>query len=124
MGPINRFAGEMEHLINYVFIGIDRHSRNHQLRGLGGITAHEVTETFKQRWVNKKGELETVLTYRRSQFTSETFNLILTQYSIKHSTTIAYNPTGNSIVELVNRELEKGLRVLAEMPTRDALRGI
>lgn len=68
--------------------------------------------------------LQTVLTDQGAQFVSEIFRSMLEQYNMKHLTSTAYNPTGNSIVERVNQEIGKELWIIPDMPTKTALRKI
>lgn len=55
-----------------------------------------------------------VLTDQGTHFMSSAFKKILHAEGIGHAVTTAYNPTGNSIVERMNQEIAKGLRLLRD----------
>ena len=51
------------------------------------------------------------MTDQGRQFLSSNFKELLINLNIKHITTTPYNPTGNSIVERLNQEIGKKLRI-------------
>lgn len=64
------------------------------------------------------------MTDQGKQYTSHEFRKFLIRYNIKHITTTAYNPTGNSISERINQEIGKGLRALRNLTIGDAINKI
>ncbi|KAG0442544.1 Pol polyprotein [Dictyocoela muelleri] len=60
------------------------------------------------------------LTDNGKQFTSENFSNLMKKYGIKHIRTAPHNPTGNSIVERINREKSLCLRLSRSLSLKKA----
>ncbi|KAG0437327.1 hypothetical protein DMUE_3758 [Dictyocoela muelleri] len=50
------------------------------------------------------------VTDNRRQFNSSNFSKLLLQYNIKHINTSPHNPSGNSVIERIKKEIEIALR--------------
>ncbi|KAG0442477.1 Gag-Pro-Pol polyprotein [Dictyocoela muelleri] len=60
------------------------------------------------------------LTDNCRQFTSQNFYNLMNKYGIKHIETPPHNPTGNSIVERINREISLCLRLSRSLSLKKA----
>ncbi|KAI5150685.1 hypothetical protein ENBRE01_1643, partial [Enteropsectra breve] len=114
----------------YVLVIMDRHSRLCLLQSCRTITT---TDTIRgvNTWIRRHGKPETILTDQGRQFIGSEFQECLRKNEILHKTSTAYNPTGNSIVERLNQEISKMLRVqrgetfqMAIMRTEEAINSL
>ena len=98
----------------YLFTMIDRFSRWPAAFPLKDITTETVINAFTHGWVSSFGVPETVTTDRGSQFTSDMWAQLLKTWGIRHTTTTAYHPEANGMVERLHRRLKESLMALCD----------
>ena len=89
---------------------IDRTTRWVEAVPIGNTTADTVLQTFLYFWVSRFGIPLTVTSDRGAQFTSQAWQSSLQRLGIRVSTTTAYHPQANGIVEQFHRTLKNALR--------------
>ena len=88
---------------------------------LTDTTAKTVTKEFKTKWLCRYPIPNKIITDNGVQFLSNEFRKLLSEHCISHTTTMSYNPRGNSHVERIHRELNSGLRIYRNEPVELAL---
>ena len=94
----------------YLLTMIDRTTRWPEAVPLANTTAETVLQAFLDHWVSRFGVPSTVTTDRGAQFTSGTWRQSLSRLGIVASTTTAYHPQANGLVERLHRTLKNALR--------------
>ena len=94
----------------YLLTMVDRTTRWPEVVPIPDTTAETVLQVFIDNWVVRFGIPETVTTDRGAQFTSELWKKTLAQLGISASTTTAYHPQANGLVECFHRSLKNALR--------------
>ena len=89
---------------------IDRFTRWPEVIPLRETGAQAVASAFLLNWVARFGVPSIVTTDRGGQFTSTTWKQMAQSLGFKHSTTTAYHPSANGMVERVHRQLKAALR--------------
>ena len=94
----------------YLLTMIDRTTRWPEAVPLADTKTDTVLQAFLDHWVSRFGVPHTVTTDRGAQFTSGTWRQTLTRLGITASTTSAYHPQANGLVERLHRTLKNALR--------------
>ena len=89
---------------------IDRTTHWPEAVPIADTTADTVVQTFLETWVSRFGVSSIVTSDRGAQFTSEAWRTALTKLGINISSTTAYHPQSNGIVERFHRTLKNTLR--------------
>ena len=89
---------------------VDRASRWPEALPLKSTTAEAVADSFASGWVARFGVPGKVTTDRGTQFISATWKSLCSCLGIQHSTTTAYHPQSNGLVERFHRQLKQSLR--------------
>ena len=105
VGPFSPDRG-----FKYLLTMIDRTTRWPEAVPLANTTADTVLRAFLDHWVSRFGVPCTVTTDRGAQFTSGTWRQSLSRLGIATSTTSAYHPQANGLVERLHRTLKNALR--------------
>ena len=77
---------------------------------LADTAADTIVRTFVETWISRYGVPITVTSDRGAQFTSEAWRVNSSNLGINISTTSAYHPQSNGIVERFHRSLKNALR--------------
>ena len=96
----------------YLLTMIDRFTRWPAAVPLKDITTETVINGLAHGWISAHGIPQTITTDRGSQFTSEVWAQLLSTWGINHSTTTAYHPEANGMVERLHRRLKESLMAL------------
>ena len=94
----------------YLLTMIDRTTRWPEAVPLADTTADTVLQAFLDHWVSRFGVPAVVTSDRGAQFTSGTWRQSLLRLGISASTTSAYHPQANGLVERLHRTLKNALR--------------
>ena len=105
VGPFSPDEG-----FRYLLTMVYRTTRWPEAAPLADTTADTVLQAFLGNWVARFGIPNTVVTDRGAHFTSETWRKALAQLGVKVTTTTAYHPQTNGIVERFHRTLKAALR--------------
>ena len=97
---------------NHLLTVVDRHSRWPAAIPIRDIGADTVVDALNHGWIAQHGVPETITTDRGSQFTSHIWTQLLQHWGIRHSTTTAYHPEANGMVERLHRRLKESLMAL------------
>ena len=95
----------------YIISFTDTFSRYTLLVATRKIRGEDVLEAFKNSWVRLFGIPQTFLSDQGRQYTSEAFNLWLSENGIKRYFSTRFNPTGNSLSERLNTPLAHVFRM-------------
>ena len=93
----------------YLLTAIDRTTRWPEAIPLTDITSETVIQAFLDNWVARYGVPVTVTSDRGRQFTSEAWKKVLGNLGITASSTTAYHPQANGLVERFHRTLKAAL---------------
>ncbi len=95
----------------YILSIIDRFSKLTAFVLIREISAFTITKTFLEEWLFKYPIPKKIITDNGTQFSSKIFAEVCKKFNIDHRMTLPYNPTGNSIVERIHRDLGVRLRL-------------
>ena len=93
----------------YILTMIDRTTRWVEAAALADSTASSITAAFISNWPSRFGIPKVVTSDRGAQFTSQTWTQLLGRLGVKASTTTAYYPQANGMVERFHRTLKSAL---------------
>ena len=105
VGPFSPDRG-----FKYLLTMIDRTTRWPEVVPLTNTTADAVLQAFLDSWISRFGVPSVVTSDRGAQFTSGTWRQSLSRLGITASTTTAYHPQANGLVERLHRTLKDALR--------------
>ena len=94
----------------YILTMVDWTTRWPEAVPIREITAGTVLQAFLETWIARFRVPHIVTTDRGAQFTSQAWPDTLGKLGIKVSTTTAYHPQGNGLVEHFHRSLKSALR--------------
>jgi hypothetical protein len=94
----------------YLFTIIDRTSRWPEAIPLASITPADCARALFAGWVSRFGVPATITSDRGAQFTSALWAGLCSLLNIQHSSTTAYHPQSNGLVERFHRRLKDALR--------------
>ena len=97
----------------YLLTMIDRTTRWTEVAPLPDMKAETTTNAFISTWIARFGIPETVTSDRGAQFTSTTWKHSLSRLGINATTTTAYHPQSNGIIERYHRTLKNALRCVS-----------
>lgn len=106
----------------YIITFTDICTRWTEIAVLKEITSAEVCKEIQKTWLKNNPNPETFLSDQGRQYTAEHFRNYLKTQNIKQIFTTAYNPTGNSISERINKTIGHILRCNRGMLLKDTLR--
>jgi hypothetical protein len=105
VGPLPPSRG-----FQYLFTVVDRTTRWPEAFPLASITAADCAKAFFSGWVARFGVPAVITSDRGAQFTSSLWAALCQLLNISHSTTTAYHPQSNGLVERFHRRLKDALR--------------
>ena len=105
VGPFSPDQG-----FRYLLTMVDRTTRWPEAAPIADRTTDTVLQAFLVHWVARFGIPDTVVTDRGAQFTSKTWKRTLMRLGAKVTTTTAYHPQANGMVERFHRTLKAALR--------------
>jgi hypothetical protein len=108
VGPLPQSAG-----MTYLFTMVDRTTRWPEVVPLSSTTTAYCAHALLTGWIQRFGVPSTITSDRGPQFTSAVWAALCSLLSINRSTTTAYHPQSNSIVERFHRRLKDALRARA-----------
>ena len=98
----------------YLLTIVDRFSRWPEAIPLRDVSAASCTRVFVRSWVSRHGVPDEVITDRGAQFTGALWRELMSSLGIKASTTTAYHPQANGLVERMHRQLKAALKANLE----------
>jgi hypothetical protein len=108
VGPLQQSAG-----MNYMFTMVDRTTRWPEVVPLSSITAADCAQALLSGWIQRFGVPSAITSDRGPQFISAVWSALCSLLNIARSTTTAYHPQSNGIVERFHRRLKDALRARA-----------
>ena len=113
-GPIKtkHFNTQIKEKYFYIFTASDILTRYTEIKIIFNIKSETICKALEEIWIKHNKAPENILTDQGRQFTSGNFKKMLDDYKINLKHTSAYNPTGNSITERINKQIGEGLRIL------------
>lgn len=95
----------------YLLVMIDACTRWKEVAVVEKIKTDEIASKIYNHWISRYPIPEILHSDKGTCFTSKDFKEFLCRYGIKLTTTIGYNPTGNSVVERVNQTIGNIIRI-------------
>ncbi|KAG0434611.1 hypothetical protein DMUE_5113 [Dictyocoela muelleri] len=95
----------------YILTMVDIYSRYRMIDIIYDIRSSTICKSFEKVWLSNNENPDLCLTDNGRQFIAEDFKNKFNKNNIKHITSAPNNPTGNSIVERVNKEIGLVLRM-------------
>jgi Reverse transcriptase (RNA-dependent DNA polymerase)/RNase H-like domain found in reverse transcriptase/Integrase core domain/Integrase zinc binding domain len=117
--PVRRFAHLHVDLVGplpnscsytYLFTIVDRTTRWPEAVPLTATSAADCAAALFAGWIQRFGVPETITSDRGAQFTSSLWAALCHLLDINHSSTTAYHPQSNGLVERFHRRLKDALR--------------
>ncbi|KAG0420565.1 Transposon Tf2-6 polyprotein [Dictyocoela roeselum] len=112
-GPVKRkhFKTTAKTEIFYILVITEILSRYSEVVIINDIHSKTVCDAIERNWFDVYGCPKYCITDNGRQFRSENFKTLLKINQINHITTSPHNPSGNSVVERINREIGIALRL-------------
>ncbi|KAG0442750.1 Transposon Tf2-9 polyprotein [Dictyocoela muelleri] len=125
-GPIKTANFDTKIIKNetYIVAITDLFSRYTEISFIHDINSSTVCKAIEENWLKIYKTPTKCLTDNGRQFTSENFSRLLKKYNIYHIRTAPHNPTGNSVIERINREISLCLRLSRSLSLRKASENI
>lgn len=101
IGPVTTSTNGYKHIVT----AIDAFSRMGFARPCASATGEEVVKLLYEEIISKHGPPEHIVTDNGTQFTSNSFQELIRDLDIKHSTCCEYNPQANGMDEKFNGTL-------------------
>ena len=98
----------------YLLTIVDRLSRWPQAIPLTDMSSESVADAFAHGWVSTFGVPATITTDRGAQFSTAIWSQLMSTWGIRSTTTTAYHPEANGLVERFHRRLKEALLALGE----------
>ncbi|KAG0436065.1 hypothetical protein DMUE_4405, partial [Dictyocoela muelleri] len=98
----------------YILVIVDIFSRYTYVDFITDINSATICDILENSWLIKFGPPPKLISDNGRQFISSNFKALMDKYNIKHITSAPYNPTGNGIVERINKEIGIVLRISRE----------
>jgi transposase InsO family protein len=80
------------------------------------MAAATCADTLITAWVARFGVLAVITSNRGTQFTSQVWSILCRKLGILHTTTTAYHPQSNGLVERAHCQLKEGLKTRLGQP--------
>ncbi|KAG0420247.1 Retrovirus-related Pol polyprotein from transposon 17.6 [Dictyocoela roeselum] len=108
----------------YILVITDMFSRYTEIKFIKNIYSSFVCSALEEMWLEKHYIPEKCLSDNGRQFKSKNFQDLMNKHNINHISTSPYNPTGNSVVERMNREITIALRLSRGLSLRETTHNI
>ena len=106
MGPLQASSDGHTHIMTI----IDHSTRWVEAVPLSSMTAPACADALVAGWISQFGVPAVMVTDRGVQFTSAVWAVMCQCLGIRHSTTTAYHPQSNGMIERFHRQLKDSLR--------------
>jgi hypothetical protein len=95
---------------SYIFAAVDRSTRWLEAIPLQDMSAASCADALIGSWVSRFGVPTLITSDRGAQFTSAIWDALCSKLGVKHTTTAAYHPQSNGLVERAQRQLKEALK--------------
>ena len=95
---------------SYLFTAVDRSTRWLEAIPLKDMSAASCADALISGWVSRFGVPSLITSDRGTQFTSAVWEALCNKLGVAHTTTTAYHPQANGLVERAHRQLKEALR--------------
>jgi hypothetical protein len=95
---------------SYLFTAVDRSTRWLEAIPLRDMSAASCADALIGGWVSRFGVPSLITSDRGTQFTSAVWEALCNKLGVTHTTTTAYHPQSNGLVERAHRQLKEALR--------------
>ncbi len=95
---------------SYLFTAVDRSTRLLEAIPLRDMSAASCADALIGGWVSRFGVPSLITSDRGTQFTSAVWEALCNKLGMTHTTTTAYHPQSNGLVERAHRQLKEALR--------------
>jgi hypothetical protein len=95
---------------SYIMTMMDRSNRWLEATPVRDMAAATCADTLIAAWVARFGVPAVITSDRGTQFTSQVWTILCRKLGIQHTTTTAYHPQSNGLVERAHRQLKEGLK--------------
>ncbi|KAG0418087.1 hypothetical protein EQH57_0806, partial [Dictyocoela roeselum] len=111
-GPVKykHFKSKTKFKIFYILVITEYLSRYTEIAIINDIHSTTICKAIDKSWFKVHGYSKVCITDNGRQFNSLNFQSLLKQYNISHINTSPHNPSGNSVVERINKEIGIALR--------------
>ena len=106
VGPLQASSDGHTHIMTI----IDHSTRWVEAVPLSSMTAPACADALVAGWISQFGVPAVMVTDRGVQFTSAVWAVMCQRLGIRHSTTTAYHPQSNGMIERFHRQLKDSLR--------------
>ncbi|KAG0440562.1 Pol polyprotein [Dictyocoela muelleri] len=108
----------------YILVAVDIFSRYTEIAIILDINSETICNELEKIWLAKYPYPKICLTDNGRQFTSMNFKNLLEKYKIKHVKSAPQNPTGNGVVERINKEIGTVQRISRKSSRKELIRNI
>ncbi|KAG0440260.1 hypothetical protein DMUE_1870 [Dictyocoela muelleri] len=108
----------------YILVVTDLFSRYTEVKFINNIHSSTICKTLEDIWLSKYVIPKKCLKDNGRQFISENFKSLMEKYKIENIYISPHNPTGNSILERINREISVALRMCRGMNIKQTTNNI
>ncbi len=95
---------------SYIMTMMDRSTRRIEAAPVRDTAAATCADTLIDAWVARFGVPAVIASDRGTQFTSQVWAILCRKLGIQHTTTTAYQPQSNGLVERAHCQLKEGLK--------------
>ncbi|KAG0418758.1 Transposon Tf2-9 polyprotein, partial [Dictyocoela roeselum] len=106
-GPVKykHFKSNTKYKMFYLLVITEYLSRYTEIAIINDIHSTTICKAIDQNWFKVYGYSQACITDNGRQFNSLNFQQLLKQNKISHINTSPYNPSGNSVIERINKEI-------------------
>ncbi len=97
-------------LHSYIMNMMDRSTRWLAATPVQDMAAATCVDTHIAAWVARFGVPAVITSDKGRQFTSQVWTILCRKLGIQHTSTTAYHPQSNGLVETANPQLKEGLK--------------
>lgn len=107
----SRFRIALKHGKFYIIVMVDIFSEYTCVDFIMDINSSTISGKLENSWLRKFGLPMKLISDNGRQFIASDFKTLMDKYNIKYLTCTPYNPTGNGIVEKINKVIGIALRI-------------
>ncbi|KAG0420639.1 Transposon Tf2-6 polyprotein [Dictyocoela roeselum] len=108
----------------YLLVITEFISRYTEVSVIENIDSSTICNSIKKNWFEPYGYPKVCITDNGRQFNSKNFRSLMKNNYIKHINTSPHNPSGNSVVERINKEMGLALRIFRNSPLNECITSI
>ncbi|KAG0436252.1 Transposon Tf2-6 polyprotein [Dictyocoela muelleri] len=105
----------------YLLVITEFISRYTEVSVINNIDSNTICNSIKENWFDLYGFPKVCITDNGRQFNSKNFRSLMNNNGIKHINTSPHNPSGNSVVERINKEIGLALRLSRNSPLDECI---